>query len=83
MTPIVEKIRRELARIDWRDELKSAFTTFLVLLPAFEMASIQALYEGDLSLNAFMAVGLAVARTIVKTVLTIVLPKVFPARNSK
>lgn len=64
------------------DELRSLFTTFLTILAIDGVMELTAVYNGDWSESALFALKMAILRSIVKTILTLCIPKLFPLRRS-
>lgn len=64
------------------NELKSIITTILAFLVMDEAATLMNIYNGDFSSTTLLALLMAIIRSIVKTLLTLSFPKLFPARKN-
>ena len=65
-----------------KDELVSFFQTFIAILAVDGAGILTQLYDGQWDDVVLTAVGFAVARSFVKTVLQELLPSLFPKRTS-
>lgn len=65
------------------DELRSFITTFIATMGIEATFSLIALYNGDFSHITILALGTAAFRSLIKTILTLIFPTIFPARISQ
>jgi hypothetical protein len=66
----------------WKDEFRSFLTTLASILAVDGALQLMAVYQGDFSKAAWIALAVAVVRSVVKTVFTLALPRAFPLRKS-
>jgi len=65
-----------------RDELRSFFTTFVTYMAVDGIMELTAIYNGDLSEAAFIALVIAMGRALIKAAFTLLMPALFPIRRS-
>ena len=66
-----------------KDEAKSFFTTFITTLALEAVSPLMQLYAGDWSQATVTALYLATGRTLIKTLLTLIFPSLFPIRTAQ
>lgn len=66
----------------WKDEFRSFVITFLATLAVDGGIELLAIYNGDLSEAALTALLVAAGRSVLKTLLTLLFPTLFPIRKS-
>lgn len=64
------------------DESRSFIITVFAFLMVDGVAQLTAVYSGDLSKDALIALGMAVGRSVIKSVFTLAFPSIFPKRSS-
>ena len=67
----------------FKDELKSIFTTAFSLFIVDATVQLTQIYNGDWNRMLLWQIGLVAIRSLLKALLTFLLPQLFPVRLSK